>query len=401
MKHTYAVRDLFDSLKEDTYRRGAVFNSDVEKVHRVLFHPFSDYGDYEEVLSAWFQRHQPCLFGRVSAAMGTLHFQFLTDRDLTNSDQHIAAKIREGLAKWRQRSLAPKAQFSVPAHGFVLVLVSSRLAFAEPDATMHALALEVLRLWGCRKTVEPHGELFWEDLYLENPSNGGAVKFTFTVDFFAAAGDVRWWQDHRVPGGLAFTANSLGHMRRFREWYEGKIDQTEWGLATAMETIARAAETPFGKATWLRELADGKPFLAGVRCPLKTVRPSLVGKDWTRYGGHLHTDHAVRRELFRAAPEKSAQLLSEEWLEDFQYLYDPSSPDYAQFVEGVPVSPEEVLAVVGAPEGYTRITGPRPRKSAAGLSESDRGQLEELNSLLDDCREWRLSQSELQALLES
>jgi len=116
---------------------------------------------------------------------------------------------------------------------------------------------ELLSLWGCRSTIEPQGQVHWEELFLENPNTGTYVRFEFSVDFFAAAGDGRWWHDHRIPGGVAFTANSVGHMRRYREWYEGKPDQETWVLETAMGTIARTAKTEYGQATWLRPLAEG------------------------------------------------------------------------------------------------------------------------------------------------
>jgi hypothetical protein len=56
----------------------------------------------------------------------------------------------------------------------------------------------------------------------------------FNVDFFACAGDGRWWHDHRFPGGIAYTANSTGHMMRFRDWYQAKDQSEAWGLKQAM-----------------------------------------------------------------------------------------------------------------------------------------------------------------------
>ena len=82
----------------------------------------------------------------------------------------------------------------------------------------------------------------------------------------------------------------------------------EWALKQAMVTIQNAAPTrktdsavPMdqGRATWLRSLdPDGKAFVGGVVCPLSRVPTTLKGKDWTRYEGVLHTDHAVREEFF-------------------------------------------------------------------------------------------------------
>lgn len=398
MSSSYVVRDLMNRLREDEFRRSHPFSEDLKLVQDVLFHPYADDGDRELALRSWFQRQQPCLFGRVAAAMDTLHVHFLLDRDLTESDQHITGRIREGLSGWKQRSVSPGPTVSTPAHGFALVLASSRLSYAEPNDTTYQLALEILKLWGCRHTVEPHGDVYWEDLYLQNPKDKSYVKFSFSVDFFGAAGDGRWWHDHRMPGGFGFTANSVGHMRRYREWYEGKGDQNDWVLSTAMKTIAGAADTPYGRATWLRPLNNGVPFVPGVLCPFKTVRSELEAMDWTRYGGHLHTDHSVRPELFRAAPEKSAALTREEWLQDFQYLYDPSSIDHVRFVEGVRVAESEVTREVGTPADFVRIKSPRTRPRTSGISDPEADRHAEVEALVGLCRSWDLSPQDLKEL---
>src|SRR5262249_42747389 len=144
-----------------------------------------------------------------------------------------------------------------------------------------------LELWGCRLTTEDHGTVHWESLFLERPDDRELFSFSIGIDFFASQGDGRWWQDHRVPGGIAFTANSVGHMGRYREWYEHKTNQEEWLLATAMGTIDLAADTQYGRATWLRDIsADGRPILPDVPCPFsnfENLKQSLRGKDWTRY----------------------------------------------------------------------------------------------------------------------
>jgi hypothetical protein len=399
MSTTYVVRDLLQRLSEDKWRRENPFSPEISTVNAVLFHPFATEADRQEAMAAWLQRHphQPCLFGRVAASNNTLHYLFLGEDDLRESDQHIAERIQQGRRAWWQRSRSPRAGVSTPAHGLVLCLVSQRVNIAEPNELLRQFSQEILRLWGCKSTTEPQGQVYWEELFLENPKTGTYVRFEFSVDFFAAAGDGRWWQDHRIPGGLAFTANSVGHMRRYREWYEGKPDQEAWVLETAMGTIARAADTKYGQATWLRELVEGRPpFAPEVACPVSKLRANLTGYDWTRYGGHLHTDHAVRPEFFRVDPEKPPEPNLKEWLLDFQYLYDPKSRDHLRFVDGIVVSEQEVDEKVGPPEDYVAIASsrkPKPRREGeAGIADQDRRA--ELERLLDVCRSWKLSPEE-------
>jgi hypothetical protein len=125
-------------------------------------------------------------------------------------------------------------------------------------------------------------------------------------------------------------------------------------------------------------------------------KADLAGYDWTRYAGHLHTDHAVRPEFFRVDSEKPPEAKNREWLLDFQYLYDRTSRDHVRFVEGIPVSKQEVDDKVGRPEDYVAITSPRKpkprREGEAGISDSDRRA--ELERLLDVCRAWKLSPEE-------
>lgn len=404
MSITYVVRDLFRRLSEDKWRRDNPFSPEMETVSKVLFHPYSEEANKKEALIKWMQRpprdgqpgYQPCLFGRVAGANNALHVVLLDDDDLRDSDQHISERIQKGRQDWWQRSRSPRPGLSTPAHGFLLSITSQRVNFAAPDELLRQFSQEILSLWGCRSTKEPQGIVHWEDIFLENPHTGRFVKFEFSVDFFAAAGDRRWWHDHRVPGGIAFTANSVGHMRRYREWYEGKPDQKIWLLETAMETIAEAAKTAYGEATWLRPLIDGHPIAADLLCPFSQTRKSLEGLDWTRYAGHLHTDHAVRPEFFRVDPEKPAEAKKNEWILDFQYLFDPRSRDHIRFVEGVEVSKDEVDARVGRPEDYTYIASPRkPKpKREPGVGLADISGRAEVEALLDVCRGWALTPEE-------
>jgi hypothetical protein len=397
---THVIKDLVRRLSEDEWRRTNPFSDDVRAVHQVLFHPYADDVDRQEALAAWFQRYQPCLFGRIAAVANALHYIFLTDDDLREADQHIAERIQQGRRAWWQRSVSPRTGISSPAHGLVLSVVSQRVSLAEPNGVLQTLAEELLRLWNCSTTTEPQGKVHWEDLFLENPSARTFVRFTFSVDFFAAAGDRRWWHDHRIPGGIGFTANSVGHMRRYREWYEHKGDQREWLLETAMGTIERAAETPYGRATWLRPLVDGRPFVTEIACPFHDIKSNLADYDWTRYAGHLHTDHSVRPEFFHARPEKPPEARKKEWVQDFQYLYDRASPDHLRFVEGMAVARKDVYDKVGRPEDYVQIASPRRPKATQGgetriYDEDRRGEIE---ALLDVCRGWVLTRDEVAQL---
>ena len=385
------LRDLYDCLHEDAWRkkRRNDFTKDMKSVHSVLFHPFATPEQRNQVIARWMQHWQPCLFGRIAAAKKWLHYCILTQDDFLRSDKKIAERIKAEVLAWKRRSVRPGDGFSEPAHGFLLMAVSQRLALAAPDQNLKAFAEKLRELWGCEGSDESSGEVYWETLYLQNPKDDTFVQFKFSVDFFAAQGDRRWWHDHRIPGGIAFTANSVGHMRRYREWYHGLTQQEEWVLKTAMETIDTAAETPYGRATWLKPLgASGRPVVDRLACPFADVsklKDRLQKKDWTRYGGYLHTDHSIRPEFFHDSPEPSQDLTASEYLEDFTYLYDKKAKDHVRFVLGTPVAEDALVKEIGSPESWVKVhaparkpsprPGPLPKPSAAARA-ADRGRLQ-------------------------
>ena len=224
------------------------------------------------------------------------------------------------------------------------------------------------------------------------------VKFTFSVDFFAAAADQRWWHDHRAPGGIAFTANSLGHMARHQEWYDNRSERVEWALRTAMNTIDSAAtEPPFCPATYLLDLKDGKPeqdFTWTGSNPLPPAK-SLEGKDCGSYGGYLHTDHAIRAEFFR--PDACPMHYHEPYLMDFTYIFDTAATDNLQFMVGQDVSQADVEADLGqvgdmqtiAADTATEPVVRRPAEAAYRI-----------NSALDRLRSRAMSDAEIERLLD-
>jgi hypothetical protein len=389
------LRALYKSLTEDKWRKSNPFSDEISKVHEIVFDPFSTPAYREEAYLLWMQGHQPCLFGKIAAASHRIHFCVLDESDILGSEADVAKKIEHERIEWKRRSLRPHASFSHPAHGFVLLASSPRLAKAAPDNNLRRFAERLLSLWKVLEHVEPQGKIYSEWLYLQNPKNRKYVRFQFSVDFFMAQGDGRWWQDHRIPGGIAFTANSVGHMRRYREWYENYKKQKEWAIEVAMRTIHAAQPTDSGKATWLKPLIDGKPIVSDVRCPFSDpskIRPELVGMDWSRYGGHLHTDQAVRDEFFWDEPAKHPDVTKQEYIQDFAYLIDKRQIDHNLFVEGQNVAEREVFDEIGDPSNYVRISvKPSKRRLSARVPEAER-KAGEVKKKLQSLRSWRFNE---------
>ncbi len=385
------VAELFDRLNGDPRRIKLPFSDDLLQANALLHNTAATEEEMAECLSLWCQQRQPCQFGRVAAKQGRIHFCFLREAAVSGwSDAEIAEIIREEKQLWKQRAAFDPNR---AAHSFVIVVASPRVALAAPDQQLRAFSDRILELagwessrFGARRTNTVTSDF----LYLKNPIDRSFYGFQFNADFFACAADNRWWRDHRFPGGIAFTANSTGHMIRFREWYQVKDQNESWALKQAMLTIQNAAPTRTtdsaepqvqGRVTWLRSLdANGKPLVENISCPLAKVPATIEGKDWTRYEGLLHTDHAVREEFF--VDREIAPTASRPYLMDFTYLYDDKQAEFEEFTRGKRFSDEEVYAEIGRPEDWTH----RASRSVTLRSEDEAASVAEQ---LLACRSWQ------------
>ncbi len=388
-----SLMNLYEGLRADRRREAQPFSQDVREANDLLHYPYALDQDMDEAMRQWCMKRQPCQFGRLAASKRQIHFCFLREIDLARGERGIAEKVAESKRLWKQRAIIDAS----PPHGFMLVFASPKVALAAPDDGLRRFSEKVLELagWGPERRGRKRGNAISSDfLYLKNPADGLYYGFQFNVDFFAAAGDGRWWHDHRIPGGIAFTANSTGHMRHYKDWYgQPGSDHGEWAVKQAMITIAQAHPTAAGgsgspqaegRVTWLRDLdANGKPLLAQIPCPMVNVPGQLQGKDWTRYEGVLHTDHAVRAEFFadRNEPVTAAQP----YLMDFTYLYDKAQADFINFMAGVRAAEEEVYAETGRPDTWGTRAPAEPAITRTGE------QVTTVKRLLGVCQAWEPS----------
>lgn len=374
--------ELFDRLSGDPWRVSHPFSDDILQANALLHNPAATEDEMAEGLFSWCQHRQPCQFGKAAAKQRRIHFCFLRETAVAEwSDDEIAEKIGEEKRLWKQRAAFDPQR---AAHSFVIVVASPRVTFAAPDQHLRAFSDRILALagWDASNQGGRRKNTVTSDfLYLKNPHGGEFYGFQFNADFFACAADGRWWRDHRFPGGIAFTANSTGHMMRFRDWYQSKEQNESWALKQAMLTVQNAAPTRSaesgdpaeeGRATWLRPLdANNKPLVVDSRCPLDRVPAMLEGKDWTRYEGVLHTDHAVREEFF--LDREIAPTASKPYLMDFTYLYEETEDDFDAFSRGKRFDTAEIYAEIGRPEDWTHRAGTtvqaRSEEQAAAVAE--------------------------------
>lgn len=328
---SFIVSDLFSKLNKDVWRDNVDFAADIAGANAKIWHAETD-EQIVEALNEWLQRYQPCLFGRLAAKLNLIEYCIITEADLLRDDEFIREKIQASRTEWTSSG------FRGAKSGFILFVASPKIATALPDDNLLSLAKKLCSLYLLDEINED--EIYTDEIWLEKPGNAKLTwKWLSGVNYFCSNADGRWWQDHRIPGGLAFSVNSVGHMAKaggiaeimnaMNEMLEvnnenfigSKVNSLGQALEFAMRTINMSSETVSGKATCLIPVNDN----AQPACPIK-LPPNLEGKDHKNYRGYYHTDITLPSEYFRADVARPEN--SKEYLLDFSYLYDDDVLNY-------------------------------------------------------------------------
>ena len=334
------IAQLFSQLKPDEWRSKVGFANEFETANRKLFSSSSK----EEAITAvgeWLQKYQPCLFGRIAARVGALSYCILTETEMQGSDEDIKTIIQDERREWTRQAFEGKKS------GFVILVVSRQIAYATPDKTMQELARRLCSLY--LETDIALDQVYLDDIFLEKPGERRTTwKWHAGVNYFCAHADKRWWQDHRIPGGMAFSVNSVGHMvkseiiaRKMKELdqelqvlgeglIDTKINSLGKALEVAMRTISLAANTPWGRATELLPLPADRRNLPA--CPID-LPAAFADKDFTKYRGYYHTDHTLPSDYFLPDERRNSDA---NFTLDFTYLFHKhiANPDFTTMGEG-------------------------------------------------------------------
>ena len=333
---------LFDKLEVDPIRTEIGFSDDIAPANAALLAATSDI-DAIAAARDWLGNHQPCLFGRMAAKADLISFCILREADLCGDRVALRDKIQDARSDWLAMGHEGKKS------AFVILAISPRLTTAVPDANVQAIARELCSSY-LLKDIEAD-QIYNEEMFLEKPGTKRTTwKWLAGVNYFCAQGDKRWWHDHRMPGGMAFSINSVGHMVKSGQLAEAlkQLDETLGGppqeggnevlnspgkaLDLAMRTIAKAKDAVSGKATMLLKMPTALPPETP---PCPTPLPKMLqGLDYSKYEGWYHTDVTVPSEYFRADIERPAE--QEVKMLDFTYLFhdDIDNPDYITTSKG-------------------------------------------------------------------
>jgi len=348
------INDLFHQIVADEWRSQTHFTPEIAKAHEELFSDPSD-DNIVAILNMWLHRHQPCIFGRFAARNDLLSYCILRERDFARGDEAIREKIQDARLRWTSEG------FQGTKSGFIVFLLSPRLASARPDEHVKRLAQRLCSLY--LLTDVTTDAIHLEETFLEKPGGSRRTwKWLAGVNYFSAQADGRWWHDHRIPGGLALSVNSVGHLvksgkvgKAMRALSDAlgeeeknpgnfKIDSLTSALELAMRTIASAHDGPSGPATSLLPLPDASDAKLP-RCPFSSVPKDLQGKDYASYVGWYHTDVTLPSEYFRPDIERPHDTIQHQL--DFTYLFDASvsNPDFTTMGDGKPIRGDGTIVI--------------------------------------------------------
>lgn len=331
------VVDLLTRLKPDRCRESTPFSPEMAEANERIFEAGDDSDAIAGILRQWLQRHQPCLFGRIAARRDRVTYCILTERDLRQSDSLIQSKIQDARLGWT------RAGFSGQKSGFVILAAAPAIALATPNDDLRALAQRLCSLYLLQEIDVDRA--YHDEIFLEKPDQERSTwKWLAGVNYFCANGDGRWWQDHRMPGGMAFSVNSVGHLAKTaavaleiedeseqqpnihpKTAAATRIDSLGRALEFAMRTIGMASDGASGRATELWPLSDTDGH--SVRCPVE-LPSNLAGKDFRQYRSYYHTDFTLPSEYFLSDIQRPQHCSARSM--DLTYLHhaDLSNPDY-------------------------------------------------------------------------
>lgn len=348
MSKSPTIRELYGGLSVDAARTDLGWSEDIAAFQSEL----NGLGEAPEkiagALNHWLARNQPCVFGRLAATQERITHCILTEPVLQQSDEVIRSLIQTKRLEWLREARNGRRS------GFVVSAVAPALFTACPDQALMQFSLRLASLYLLTDVVSD--EIYLEHVFLDIPSTERrSLEFPAGVNVFSSAGDKRWWYDHRFPGGLALSVNSVGHLVKsgvvanaisglsdalamdLSSEPDSKLISLHQALELAMQTINSASRVPGTPATRLcprpPDLLD--PIIRGKACP---IRKTLAGFDYRKYKGDYHTDQTVPSIYF--SPAVAKPLGAPEYDLDFTYLFDSdvSNFDYTTMGEGRPVA---------------------------------------------------------------
>jgi hypothetical protein len=335
-----SIAELMGKLNRDPFRVQWDFTTEMAMANAAIA-AAKNPGEIARVLGDWIAMNQPCIFGRAAARAETITFCILTDEELSQADDVIRERIAADRGIWQRRAVRGKSS------AFVIACISERLLKARPDDKTLKLAQRLVNLY--LGVLAKPDEIYTDTVIYRDADSNEARIWPAGVNYFAAHADERWWRDHRIPGGIALSMNSVGHLAHSSSAasnlpqeiafelasggeppVSGNINRPQAVLELAMRTIRRAVPFKGESATGLRNITNAEAEVAEPRCPFHLAK-DLKDQDWREYDGWYHTDITLPVLYFR--DDQNRPLSAKKLDLDFTYIYHdaPSNPDHKVF----------------------------------------------------------------------
>src|ERR1051326_5943251 len=203
---SFNLASLLDRFQIDEWRMANGFCPEIQEAHKILFSKEARNDEKAQAVNSCIQKYQPWIFGRAAAQQNTIHYCLIDESDLRKGDDLVRRLIEGSHLEWTRKC------FDGQSSNFVLIVISERIATAVPDTEVLKFAQILARLYLHEDSIEVD-RIYYNSAFLAIPDQRERVlKWKAGVNYFAAHGDERWWQDHRIPGGLGFSTNSVGHL---------------------------------------------------------------------------------------------------------------------------------------------------------------------------------------------
>ena len=284
-----SLEERIAALRPDPWRVGVGFGVDIARANDALFR--GEPQARHDALFAWLHAHQICMFARRAVSGQAMDLCLIDERDVQRGDAHVRARIHRARRVWKRRSFAGQSA------GFLAILVDPRIAAAVPDAA----TLRLARWFGelCVGRDPGVDAVCLDRVYLQSPAHPDvALCWEAPLNYFCSQGDKRWWHERRIPGGMGFSINSVGHMVASGQLGRGARG-ARLAVSYASRTIERAGESGRRAAALAME-SDGKAYRAD-----------------------YHTDYALPRCLFSDAVERPAGLASHRLVLTTEFEHTP------------------------------------------------------------------------------
>ena len=364
-----SIAELTKALTDDPLRHDLGFSPEIAEANEAIWASGDDEEGIEEILGNWIYYHQPCLFGKIASKLDLISYCILTPHDLRQSNDYIFKKLQSKKQEWTRKA------FDGESSNFVILASSREMALAEPSGALLDAAIQLCSMYLDQEIRT--NQIYLDDIFLEIPGKkDSAFKWKAGINYFGTQADHRWWRDHRIPGGIGFSTNSVGHLVKAgrlsnvmgallseltapdEDWTTSKIESLDKALEFAMKTIAKASDGVSGKATYLLPIPHETSDMPVPECPVK-LPEQLAGKNFCEYEGYYHTDITVPLEYFTSAAKRPTGQRVHRL--DFTYLFDNSldNPDYRSMATGIQIRDSGVVH-----ESWDRIA-----KRSKGIAE--------------------------------